>query len=585
MICSIQYAIYRVITSVRLKYPSQGALIAAPIVRKTSLSGIIDMFKNMTVAMRLGAIFSILSFGLIVGSGIALWKIDELKNSIDKLASDRVPKILLAKTVTDNVNQNMLSARNILLLDKEEDISREMDSMAKSRKIVVETISKLEKTAAAEKDKQLLTAVMEQREPYRLLVQKALGANRAGNKNEAKDILNNEIRPVLARYMQALNELSAYQVEQIDDAAAEAQTLYQRTFLLITIAASALVIAVAIAGFLIIRSLTRDLGGEPAYAAEIARNIAAGNLAMTVVTKPNDSGSMLAAMREMQTRLKEMIAGILAGADQVSSTATELAASSSLVAESSRQQSEAASSMAAAVEEMTVSIDQVSENAHEARALSRRSGELSELGAGVIQNAAMEMSQISDSVKESSQIIAALEQQSGEISAIVNVIKEIADQTNLLALNAAIEAARAGEQGRGFAVVADEVRKLAERTSKSTQEIAGMIEKIQGGTHSAFASMEGGVARVSNGVTLANEAAGSITQIKTEAARVVQVVGDISNSLKEQSVASNDIAKNVEKIAQMSEENSAAVQETANAAQHLEQLAASMQNTISRFKV
>ncbi len=543
------------------------------------------MFKNMTVAMRLGAIFSILSFGLIVGSGIALWKIDELKNSIDKLASDRVPKILLAKTVTDNVNQNMLSARNILLLDKEEDISREMDSMAKSRKIVVETISKLEKTAAAEKDKQLLTAVMEQREPYRLLVQKALGANRAGNKNEAKDILNNEIRPVLARYMQALNELSAYQVEQIDDAAAEAQTLYQRTFLLITIAASALVIAVAIAGFLIIRSLTRDLGGEPAYAAEIARNIAAGNLAMTVVTKPNDSGSMLAAMREMQTRLKEMIAGILADADQVSSTATELAAASSQVAESSRQQSEAASSMAAAVEEMTVSIEQVSENAHEARTLSRRSGELSEQGAGVIQNAAAEMSQISDSVKESSQIIAALEQQSGEISAIVNVIKEIADQTNLLALNAAIEAARAGEQGRGFAVVADEVRKLAERTSKSTQEIAGMIEKIQGGTHSAFASMEGGVARVSNGVTLANEAAGSITQIKTEAARVVQVVGDISNSLKEQSVASNDIAKNVEKIAQMSEENSAAVQETANAAQHLEQLAASMQNTIGRFKV
>ncbi len=543
------------------------------------------MFKNMTVAMRLGSIFSILGFALVVGSGIALWKIDELKNSIDKLAYDRVPKILLAKTVTDNVNQNMLSARNILLMDKEEDISREMASMARSRKIVVEAIGKLEKTVTAEKDRQLLTAVMEQREPYRLTVQKALGANQAGNKNAAKDILIHEIRPVLARYTQALSALSAYQVELIDKAAAEAQTLYQRTFLLIITAASALVIAVAIAGFLIIRSLTRDLGGEPAYAAEIARNIAAGNLAMTVVTKPNDSASMLAAMKEMQTRLKDMIAGILADAGQVSSTATELAASSGQVAESSRQQSEAASSMAAAVEEMTVSIGQVSENAHEARALSRRSGELSEQGAGVIQNAAAEMTQISDSVKQSSQIIAALEQQSGEISAIVNVIKEIADQTNLLALNAAIEAARAGEQGRGFAVVADEVRKLAERTSKSTQEIAGMIEKIQGGTHSAFASMEGGVARVSNGVTLANEAAGSITQIKTEAARVVQVVGDISNSLKEQSVASNDIAKNVEKIAQMSEENSAAVQETAKAAQHLEQLATSMQNTIGRFKV
>ncbi|MHB1591894.1 MAG: MCP four helix bundle domain-containing protein, partial [Sulfuricella sp.] len=351
------------------------------------------MFKNMTIAMRLGAIFSILGFGLVIGSGIALWKIAELKNSIDKLVYDRVPKILLAKTVTDNLHQNVLSARSILLMDKEEDISREMDSMAKSRKIIVETIGKLEKTATSEKIRQLLIVVKEQREPYRLLVKKMLGAYQSGKKNEAMDILNNEIRPVFAKYMQAVNELSAYQVELIDETAAEAQTLYQRTFLLIIIAASALAIAVAIAGFLIIRSLTRDLGGEPAYAAEIARNIAAGNLAMTVVTKSNDSGSMLAAMKEMQTRLKEMIAGILADADQVSSTATELAASSSQVAESSRQQSEAASSMAAAVEEMTVSIDQVSENAHEARTLSKRSGELSEQGACVIQNAATEMSQ------------------------------------------------------------------------------------------------------------------------------------------------------------------------------------------------
>jgi methyl-accepting chemotaxis protein len=167
----------------------------------------------------------------------------------------------------------------------------------------------------------------------------------------------------------------------------------------------------------------------------------------------------------------------------------------------------------------------------------------------------------------------------------VNVIKEIADQTNLLALNAAIEAARAGEQGRGFAVVADEVRKLAERTAKSTQEIAGMIGKIQNSTREVVASMESSVGRVSSGVDLANQAGQSITQIKNESTRVAQVVGNISDALREQSEASRSIAQNVEKIAQMSEENSAAVLQTANAAGHLEKLALSLQNTISRFKV
>ena len=543
------------------------------------------MFKNRTVAMRLGAIFTLMGLGLLVLAAVSLIKVAELKGSIDKISKERMPKILLVKSLIDNVNQNALSARSILLMYMEEDIAKELDAMAKSRKIVLEDIDNLEKTITSEKGKQLLTAIKEQREPYRLLVQKALEANKIGKKNEAMDILNNEVRPVLAKYTQALNELSAYQVKLIDDAAADAETLYQHTFILIAIAASSLLLVVAVSGFLIIRSITRELGGEPAYAAEIARRIAGGNLTVAVITKPNDSVSMLAAMKQMQEKLKEMVAEVLAGADQVSGTATQLAASSSQVADGSRQQSEAASSMAAAVEEMTVSIDQVSESAHEARNASSHSGELSEQGAGVIQNAVSEMAKIEGSVKESSQIIAALEEQSGEISAIVNVIKEIADQTNLLALNAAIEAARAGEQGRGFAVVADEVRKLAERTTKSTQEIAGMIEKIQVGTRDAVASMESGVAQVSSGVALANQAGHSITQIKTEAARVAQVVGDISDSLKEQSVASNDIAKNVERIAQMTEENSAAVQEASTAALHLEQLAVSLQNTIGRFRV
>ena len=341
---------------------------------------------------------------------------------------------------------------------------------------------------------------------------------------------------------------------------------------------------ITLALFLVGRNIVSTLGGDPQYAKEITRRIAAGNLSTEVTCAPGDKDSLLAGMKEMQDTLRKMIGEIISGAGRLESAAGELLSASEEVAMRSRQQSESASAMAAAVEEMTVSIDQVSHNANEAHGISQEAGEVSERGTTIIQNAASEMRNISAAVQSSSKIIEELGQQSDQITSIVNTIREIADQTNLLALNAAIEAARAGEQGRGFAVVADEVRKLAERTSLSTTEIAGMVGKIQNGTRSAVASMEAGVTQASKGVDLANEAGQSIVSIRDGAMRVVAVVNDISSSIREQSAASSDIAKNIEHIAQMSEESAQAVDNTTQAARHLQELSASLHSAVSRFK-
>jgi methyl-accepting chemotaxis protein len=342
-------------------------------------------------------------------------------------------------------------------------------------------------------------------------------------------------------------------------------------------------IAVSLA--LVSRNLIKTLGGDPKYASQITRRIAAGDLTAEVTCAPGDTSSVLAGMKEMQQTLRKMIEEIVRGAEQLSSSSNDLLHASEEVGMRSRQQSESASAMAAAVEEMTVSIDQVAENAREAHNITVQASDLSKSGTKIIESAASEMHKISEAVQSSSAIIQDLGQQSDQITSIVNTIKEIADQTNLLALNAAIEAARAGEQGRGFAVVADEVRKLAERTTLSTAEIGGMVSKIQNGTRSAVDSMQTGVQQASKGVDLASQAGASINEIRDGSTRVMDVVNSISDSIREQGTVSSEIAKNIEQIAQMSEESANAVEHTTNAARHLQQLSTALHNSVSRFKL
>jgi methyl-accepting chemotaxis protein len=336
---------------------------------------------------------------------------------------------------------------------------------------------------------------------------------------------------------------------------------------------------------LIVRSLLKQLGGEPAYVIDIVKQIAQGNLSGEIATRSGDSSSLLAAMKHMQDSLRRMIAGTLNSADKLAHAARQLADSSHQVLNASERQNDASVSVSASVEEMTICIGQIAENAADAQRNASETGNLAKAGSKVVTEVIAEMNQISGAVATSSGVITALGEQSKQISTIVNVIKEIADQTNLLALNAAIEAARAGEQGRGFAVVADEVRKLAERTSSSTREIAAMIEAIQGGTNDAVKGMGEGSACVSEGVQMVGRAGSSMEQIQGGVDKVLASVGDISAALKEQSRSSALVAKNVEQIAVMTEETSNIIKDVAASADQLEHLAATLKESVGQFKV
>ena len=331
------------------------------------------------------------------------------------------------------------------------------------------------------------------------------------------------------------------------------------------------------------RRIIAALGGEPAVASEVVKQVAAGDLSVEIPVANTDSTSLLAAMKVMQSNLQKLIGEIQTDADMVASAAKKMTIAAEDVACSSNQQSASSLVIAAAMEQLTVSINLISNSANRAQTISGDSELLMNETSGVVSEAVNRIAKIATVVEQASQTVRTVGQESENVSKIVLVIKEVADQTNLLALNAAIEAARAGEQGRGFAVVADEVRKLAERTTQSTQEITTMISSMQSSARDAVTCIEDAVANVNEGVILTKRVGESVSRLGASSHEVKEVIIDVSSALREQNAASNEIARNVEQIAQTTERNSGAVGAVAKAASELQQLANSLTDSARHF--
>jgi methyl-accepting chemotaxis protein len=303
------------------------------------------------------------------------------------------------------------------------------------------------------------------------------------------------------------------------------------------------------------------------------------------ISRDDEVGKTAHSFNGLLISLRETLGQLLQAIQQVSASSAAMSDNARQSALASNATSESASAMAASVEQMSVSVSEVANGAQQALERARQAGEFSLRGGEVIQKAVAEIRLIAGSVGQVSATITELGSRSERISGVVQVIKEVAEQTNLLALNAAIEAARAGEQGRGFAVVADEVRKLAERTTAATGEISQMVAEIQNSARSAVNEMGQTVAQVEAGVALAGQAGQSIDEIRASTADVVHVVGDITSAIIEQGSASQSIATQVERVAQAAEENSAAANQSSESAGQMHALAERMNQLANRFKI
>ena len=398
-------------------------------------------------------------------------------------------------------------------------------------------------------------------------------------------LLGGQQRPSYLAAEKLLNQvlnINAHQVAQETERAEKSTQLAQTIMLLV---GSTAVLTVVGLSLLITSNILRQMGGDPALAVQAARAIAQGDLRADIPVKPGDNESLLASIAYMQDQLRSLISQILQSADQLLARASHLTDDVKLMSERGAAEVDAAGSTARAVEEITSQVQHIGESAESARNLSEEAGKLSHDGQKVADHAATEMVSTLDSVRESAELIQKLGVYSNEISTVVGVIKEVADQTNLLALNAAIEAARAGEQGRGFAVVADEVRKLAERTGKSTQDISNMISNIQSAISAAVSSMRSGQQRVEEGVDLVHSAATKMEQIHAGARDASHAVIKITDALHTSSDNLQEITNLMSNIVSMVTHNGSSMQTMSSSATHIAELASQLEQLAHRFKI
>ncbi|MEM6750278.1 MAG: methyl-accepting chemotaxis protein [Planctomycetota bacterium] len=400
---------------------------------------------------------------------------------------------------------------------------------------------------------------------------------------QSEHICLNEVTPLATKADELLDRIVADQTAAQDEAGAVLQASGS-SILVVTLVTSGVAAAIACAIALVLgRQITRSLNLVVARARAIAQKDLSGEDLQ--VKSRDEIGELATAVNAMVGSLREIIARVAGASQEVASAATQISASSDEMARGMDQQQQQTAQVSAAVEQMSASVIEVASKSSEAVQTAGQAGRSAAEGGEVVQKTVGGINEIASVVNEAAGAVKELGQRSEQIGEVIEVINDIADQTNLLALNAAIEAARAGEHGRGFAVVADEVRKLADRTTKATEEIADSIRAIQGKTGQAVARIEQGTAKVDEGVGLAQQAGGSLSAIVDGSDRVAQMIESIAAAAEEQSAAAEQIAGNVEAITTVTQQSTEGSRQAAAAANQLSAKSDELRMLVGQFRL
>jgi len=540
------------------------------------------MLKNLSIKLRLFAGFGVVLFLAGMLAVIAVYSIYAINGDIGVIVNDRWPKTVLANEMIDNINVVARALRNAIILDDSQMVQKELERIPEASKVLADNIDKLDKAIKSDKGKQLLNDLKGKQAVYQDDLAKPMQLIKEGKKKEAGLYLVNTLRKTQSAYLAASADLIKYQGQLMEESGKNAESRAKQTVIIIIVLGSVATVLSIGASLFIIRSITIPL----AEGVDVATRLAAGDLTASVTIRNNDEiGTLMTAMDNMVKSLRELIGKIKYAAENMASGSEQLSASAEEISRGMDGQASRSSQIATATEEMSQTVIDVARNASDIAQISTQAFDQAKNGEAVVKRSVDEVQAISSTVAESSLVMQRLGDSSKQIGDIVGVINDIADQTNLLALNAAIEAARAGEQGRGFAVVADEVRKLAERTTQATSQINSMISSIQSEVEHAGVSMNNATARVESGVAFSRKAGDSLGDIVGSVNNLQSMVQQIASATEEMSTVSETISSDIQGIAEGSREISAGSGQIAQASSDLARLATELQSVVRQFKV
>ncbi len=542
-----------------------------------------DLIKNLKIRTKLNILVVFASLLLVVTGITGLVGINISNSALSSVYNDKLAHIIQLNEVRDN--QNRIRAE-LLEAGRETDgfeILAHIDKVRSGMFKIETNLTEYNKRVPNAVEKKMMDEFMARRLDYgRNGVLPIIDLLQAEKFEQAQKISTEIMVP---GFNKASDSIDALIQLQVDEAKKEYERVEKLTKIIRVAAIASIIIGLVLSialGLIITRSVNcgvREL-------AKTAAKLANGELTARVDWNSTDElGDVGRAFNQMASEFSSLISQVRQSADQVASAAAAQASTAGRVSEISGNQTKQADIAASSIENLNSAVKVIAQKTVEVVSSANDARAMAAEGQQVVNSAVQGIKQVAVTVTESAQLMASLGQRSDQIGLIVKVIKDIAEQTNLLALNAAIEAARAGEQGRGFAVVADEVRKLAERTSTATSEISTMITAIQEETSNAVTTMEKGSTEVNDGVAKANKAGQSLLNINNSVKQVVEMIEQIAESTRSQSETTNEITKRVEHIAEMAKQNTSSVDETTSASLDLQKLSGHLQQVVSRFKL
>ena len=538
---------------------------------------------NLNIGVRLGLGYGVILLSLVVVIVCSMTGIRKVENNLNTIVAVDVEKMKLAYQA-EGSSYHILDYSHVVTDAVASGKSLDGKEFDRLWNNLTERIERLKKLETDDRGKALLLNVEKVADSIRKRhAEVATYANQ--NKFKSVPAVLTETTGSLEKTVeQSYEALRRFIEERLAVHHAEANQAYKSTLIQMALIALLSVVLTVVAGFFLSRSITKPLREILLMLENVVQG--EGDLTARLThTAKDELGSVCVLFNTFIHKLQGIIGNVAQNTVQVASAANQLYANAEHTATGAEEVASQATTVATASEEMSATAAEIAQNCHIAAESSQHANDSALDGAAVVQATVNLMTQIAERVKESARTVAGLGANSDQIGQIVETIEDIADQTNLLALNAAIEAARAGEQGRGFAVVADEVRALAERTTRATKEISGMIRFIQKETGKAVSSMEEGVKQVEKGTAEAAKSGEALHYILSQIDAVTMQVSQIATAAEQQTATTNEIARNIQQISTVVMDSTQGAQESASAASKLARLADELQRVVGQFKL